>query len=273
MITSNLVNEFRYGRFTNEVPFDRISDNPDFFINSITTTGTIPTTTLNAPTGTLLGGIITNPINVFMDQGRNNKVTTFADNATWVKGNHSIRFGGLYQKYEVNSYNDFGIVPHYYIGNTNVDTATNTTLTNNNFPNVGGTGSVINNTQLAQVNGLLAILGGLVNGEQQAFNMKDIQTGYVAGERQLAPFINWNHALYATDRWQIRPGLTLNAGVRWEIYPALRLDNGLALETVITDPENPEASLQQKQQLRWSEQMPGRSFGSTRQTGTISLLQ
>jgi hypothetical protein len=178
-----------------------------------------------------------------MDQGRNNEVTTWADNATWVTGNHSIRFGGLYQKYEVNSYNDFGIVPHYYIGNTNVSTATNTILTNNNFGNVGGAGSVINATQLAQVNGLLAILGGLINGEQQAFNMKDIQTGYVAGERQLAPFINWNHALYVTDRWQIRPGLTLNAGVRWEIYPALRLDNGLALEPVITDPDNPAASL------------------------------
>jgi hypothetical protein len=160
MITSNLVNEFRYGRFTNEVPFDRISDYPDFFINSLTTTGTIPTTTLNAPTGTLLGGLITNPINVFMDQGRNNKVTSYADNATWAKGNHSIRFGGLYQKYQVNSYNDFGIVPHYYIGNTNVSTATSTTLTTNNFANVGGAGSLINNTQLGQVNGLVAILGG-----------------------------------------------------------------------------------------------------------------
>lgn len=243
MITSNLVNEFRWGRFTNEVPFDRISDYPDFFINSLPTTGTIPTTTLSAPTGTLLGGIITNPINVFMDQGRKNEVTTWADNATWVTGNHSIRFGGLYQKYQVDSYNDFGIVPHYYIGNTNVSTATNTILTNNNFANVGGAGSVINATQLAQVNGLLAILGGLINGEQQAFNMKDIETGYVRGERQLAPFINWNHALYVTDRWQIRPGLTLNAGVRWEIYPALRLDNGLALEPVITDPDNPAASL------------------------------
>jgi hypothetical protein len=235
IFSSNIVNDFRWGRFTNEVPFDRISDYPDFYLSTglSTTTG-----------GALLGGLITNPINVFMDQGRENEVMTFADNVNWIIGDHSLRFGGLYQKYKVNSYNDFGIAPHYIIGNTSVSTATNTTLTNNNFANVGGTAgsSIINATQLGEVNGLLAILGGLVRAEQQAFNMQDIQTGYVNGTRQLAPFINWNHALYVSDRWQIRPGLTLNAGVRWEIYPALRIDNGLALEAVV-DENNPAASL------------------------------
>jgi len=237
IFSSNFVNDFRWGRFTNEVPFDRISDYPDFYIGS----GAIPTTTGGAA---LLGGIITNPINVFMDQGRNNKVTTFADNANWIVGDHSFRFGGLYQKYEVNSYNDFGIVQYYHLGTTSVNTGTSTTLTNNNFPNPGGATntSIINSTQLAQVNGLLSILGGLVSSSQQSFNMADISTGYVRGERQLAPFINWNHALYAADRWQIAPGLTLNAGVRWEIYPALRLDNGLALEALV-NADNPEASL------------------------------
>ncbi|MFN2501985.1 MAG: carboxypeptidase regulatory-like domain-containing protein [Pyrinomonadaceae bacterium] len=235
IIRNNLVNDFRWGQFTNEVPFDRISEYPDFFIGS----GVLPTTTGGAP---LLGGIITNPTNVFMDQGRNNKVTTFADNANWILGNHSLKFGGLYQKYEVKSYNDFGIVQHYHIGTTNVSTATSTTLTNNNFANVGGAGSIIDNTQLGQVNGLLAILGGLVSSSQQAFNLADIQSGYVRGQRQLAPFINWNHALYVADRCQIRPGLTFNAGVRWEIYPALRLDNGLALEAIV-DQNDPAASL------------------------------
>lgn len=239
VITDSLVNEVRWGRFTNVVPFDRISDYPDFYLGSLTPLGAIPTTTNAA---NLLGNLITNPTNVFMDQGRNNKVITFADNATWVKGNHSFRFGGLYQKYQVNSYNDFGIVPHYLIGNTSVPGQQSTLLTSSHF-NIGGGGSLIGTTQLGEVNGLLAILAGLVNGEAQAFNMQDIQTGYVRGERQLAPFLNWNHALYFTDRWQVRPGLTINAGVRYELYPALRIDNGLALEAIISDQNDPIGSL------------------------------
>lgn len=235
IFTSNFVNDFRFGLFTNEVPFARISPYPDYII------GAGPVTTTGGQG--LLAGIITNPQNAFLDQGRNNKVTTFANNANLIFGDHSFRFGGIYQKYKVESYNDFGIFPSYRLGTTSATTATNTTLTTNNFANVGGTGSIINTTQLATANGLLALLGGLVNQAGQAFNMTDISSGYVPGQRQRAPFLNWNHALYVTDRWQVTRGLTINAGVRWEIYPALRLDNGLALEPVISDPKNPAASL------------------------------
>lgn len=235
IISSNFVNEFRYGRFKNEVPFDRISEYSNFYI------GAGPVTTTSGQG--LLAGLITNPTNVFMDQGRFNRVTTFADNANLVIGNHALKFGGLFQKYEVNSYNDFGIVQYYNIGTTSVNTATNTTFTTNNFANVGGTGSVINSTQLGAANGLLALLGGLVPSSAQSFNMRDIASGYQPNERQLAPFINYNNALYVSDRWQVARGLTVNFGVRWEVYPGLELANGLALEPVITDPSNPEASL------------------------------
>lgn len=235
VFTSNLVSEFRFGRFTNEVPFARISGTPSYYISNG------PVTTSSG--AGLLAGLVTNPVNVFMDQGRNNKVTTFTNNTTLVAGKHTFRFGGTYQKYQVDSYNDLGIIQYFNIGNTSVNAATNTTFTNDNFANVGGTGSIINTTQLGTANNLLALLGGLVNRSAQAFNMLDINSGYQPGVRQLSPFINYNNALYVTDRWQIAPGLTINAGVRWEMYPALRLTNGLALEPVIADLDNPGASL------------------------------
>ncbi len=234
-ITSNFVNEFRFGRFTNEVPFARVSPYPEFSIHG----AGVATVTSTA----LLGGLMTNPENVFLDQGRNNAVTTFADNATLILGRHTLRFGGIYQKYEVDSYNDVAIRPVYRLGNTNVSPETSTLFTQNHFANVGGAGSIIDSAFLGRANGLLAIMAGLVNLSQVGFNMQDINTGYARGTRQLGPYRNWNHALYVTDRWQIRPGLTLNFGVRWEMFPALRIDNGLALEVLIDDPKNPLASL------------------------------
>ncbi len=234
VFSSNVVNEARYGIFTSEVPFKRVSAYPTFFIGPAgTTSGT-------------LAGIINSPDNVFLDQGRFNKGFTFADNLDWVAGKHTFRFGGQLQKQKVNSYNDVLIVPNYVIGTTSVNAATNTTFALSNFANVVGgitqTTSLINSTQLGTANGLLAILGGLVNSASQGFNTSSPTSGYQV-TRNLAPYRNSNHALYGQDRWSIARGLTLSLGLRWEMYPALRLANGLALEPVIKDLNNPQASL------------------------------
>lgn len=228
VIASNIVNEFRWGRFKNDVVFDRISDSPSFLLQTPATTS-----------GTLAGGLITNPEDIFQDQGRINRVTTFANNLNWILGKHSLKFGGQYQKYEVNSFNDAFIIPGYNIGLSGSFTGT---LQQTNFANVGGTGSIISTGQLATANNLIALLGGVLNSGTQSFNQANISSPFQA-VRQAAPFLNWNHALYASDRWNVMPGLTITGGVRWEMFPPLRLDSGLALEPVISDPDNPAASL------------------------------
>ncbi len=227
IISNNIVNEFRWGRFKNDVVFDRISDNPSFLLQTPATTST-----------TLSGGLITNIEDIFQDQGRLNRVTTFADNFNWIVGKHSLKFGGQYQKYEVASFNDAFIIPGYNIG---LNSFTGS-LASTNFANVGGTGSLISTAQLGTANNLLALLGGILNRGTQSFNQEDIASPF-APVRQLAPFTNWNHAVFASDRWSVTNGLTVSFGVRWELFPPLRLDNGLALEPVITDPNNPTASL------------------------------
>lgn len=230
VLSSTMVNEARWGIFTSVVPFKRISEYPTFFLGP------------SGTTSSTLAGIISQPDNIFLDQGRNNKLYSAADNFNWIVGKHSFKFGGQYQLYKVNSYNDVLIVPNYIIGTTNVSTATTTTLTNNNFPNVGGTGNVISTTQLNTANSLLAILGGLINGATQGFNTTSPTSGY-SPVRNLSPFRNSNHALYASDKWLVTRNLTLTLGLRWELFPALKLNNGLSLEPVISDPDNPEASL------------------------------
>jgi hypothetical protein len=229
IISNSIVNEVRWGIFTSQVPFKRTSPYPEFFLGGQgTTSGT-------------LAGLVDQP-NIFLDQGRNNKVFSFGDNLNWVVGKHSLKFGGQFQLYKVNSYNDFGTIPNLVLGTSSLTPALNNTFTSGNFANVGGSGSIINATQLGTANNLLALLGGLVNQKVQRFNTVDPTSGYKVA-RNLSPFRNSNHALYASDRWSVARGLTLSLGVRWEIYPALKLNNGLSLEPLISDPDNPAASL------------------------------
>ncbi len=220
--SSNIVNEVRWGRFKNLVPFVRTSSYPSFNL------GTSGTTNTN-----LLAGLIDSPANVFVDQGRQNRVTTIADNLNWNVGKHSLKFGGQYQKYEVQSYNDAFTIPFYNIGVTN-----STTLTPGNFTSVGG----ISGTQLGTANGLLALLGGLVPSGTVSYNQDSITSPF-ARVRQRAPFLNWNHSLYASDRWSIARGLTISLGVRYELFPALKLESGLALEPVLANLDDPAATL------------------------------
>ena len=234
IFSNSIVNEVRYGIFTSEVPFQRVSPIPSYFLGAQgTTSGT-------------LAGIIDNPDNIFLNQGRNNKTFTFADNLNYIVGKHSFKFGGQFQKYKINSYNDVLIVPNYTLG---VSTIYGTALqtTNPGFsncpvatPNCGS--SLIDTASLATANGLLALLGGIVSNASQGFNTVDPTSGYQTATN-LSPFRNSNHALYASDRWSIARGLTLSLGARYELYPALKLANGLSLEPVISNPDDPAASL------------------------------
>ena len=226
IISNNIVNEARYGIFTNEVPFARVSQRPSFFLGSAGTTNAV-----------LLSNLISNPDNIFLDQGRNNKTYTLADNLNYIVGKHSLKFGGQFQKYKINSYNDVFIIPNYIIGQT-----TGTTLSTNNFLNVGGSGSIINSNQLATANNLLALLAGTVSSASQGFNTTSPDSGFQVA-RNLSPFRNTNDALYASDRWAVSRGLTISLGLRYELYPALKLANGLSVEPLISDPNDPAASL------------------------------
>lgn len=224
IISDNIVNEARWGIFTNEVPFNRISPRPSFFLGAAGTTN-----------GALLAGIISNPDNIFLDQGRNNKVYTLADNLNWVIGDHSLKFGGQLQKYKVNSFNDVFNIPNYVLGPIDVAGAS-TRFSATNF------GNLINANQLATANGLLALLAGTVSSASQGFNTTSPTSGFEVA-RNLSPFRNTNNALYVADRWSILRNLTLTLGLRYELYPALKLNNGLSVEPVIADPDNPAASL------------------------------
>ncbi|MEP7342217.1 MAG: TonB-dependent receptor [Acidobacteriota bacterium] len=200
-------NEVRGGVFRSIVPFDNTNNPPAAYIN-------VP--------------VISNPVVTFQDQGRRTRYYNYQDNADFTLGNHGLRFGGQLQYYEVDAYNDAGIVPTYTLG------------TNQNTPVfvAGQFAGGISTTQLATANGLLALLGGIVGAGTQSFNVASPTSGFSPVTR-LQDFRYGNHSLYIQDQWRARPTLTFNLGLRYELYTGLKQNNGLALEAVIPDGADP----------------------------------
>lgn len=212
-LTSNLVNEVRGGFFKSDVPFNRLIPVPQFFIS-------VP--------------LVTSPETQFVDQGRNTAGYNIQDNADFITGNHAFKFGGVFQFFKVDAYNDAAIFPTYTVG---VGAAT-PQFAAANFTSLGG----ISNAQLGTANNLLALLGGIVNAGSQGFNTESRTSGFTP-VRLFQPFRYENYTMYVQDRWRVRPSLSLTLGLRYEIFPALRLDNGLALEPTIPDGADPLAAI------------------------------
>ena len=225
-ITSNFTNEARGGVFKSDPSFLR--------------TDTLPTNFINIPlvTNPELSEA-TNPVGPFLNQGRAVKTFNFQDNATYVLGNHSIRFGGQVQRVKINAFNDRGIVPIYTLG-TNVNTPQ---ISATQFVNTALFPGQVPTAQRAAANSLLALLGGVVSSAQQAFNVDTQSSGFINGATQRRLYSYTAYGASVADQWRVTPNLTVNFGLRYDLYTGLKLDNGLGLEPVITDANNPIPSL------------------------------
>ncbi|NJM53226.1 MAG: TonB-dependent receptor, partial [Blastocatellia bacterium] len=231
IFSETIVNEVRGGVFESEVPFIRTDPLPPFFFNTANST--------------LVASLVTFPEATFMTQGRKNRSYNFQDNVDWVVGKHSLRFGGQLQYFQVNSFNEGGIVPSYRLGtgpNTPSFSAGNFANNCTPSPCASGQTSLISTTQLGTANNLLALFGGIVNAGTQTFNADSVTSPFLP-QSSILPYRYANHSLYFMDRWSVARGLTLTLGMRYEVYPALRLANGLTLEPVITNPDNFAADL------------------------------
>jgi len=121
-----VINDFRMGYNRIHITFTPDDKNdPTAFGFNIGTSGPVglPQISIGGTTSSL-GGISGFP------QGRGDTTTVFANTLSWVKGNHSLRFGGEYRKVFDNSFtNDDGTfryadVPSFIAGNANAFTIT-----------------------------------------------------------------------------------------------------------------------------------------------------
>lgn len=214
--TAAFTNEVRGGHLSSLPKFDRNNQPTDFFL-------TLP--------------LISSPESTFEAQGRDTKQGLLQDNAVYVTGNHSIRFGGQYQPFKASPFGPPAFAQSS-IPTLNIGTSTRTpSLLSSQFP--GG----ISATELANANALLGLLGGFVAGANQTFNATSTTSGFVQGAQRKRNLEFENYSLYIADSWRTSPRLTLNFGLRYELFTPVKERDRLGLEPVIPEGADPIAAI------------------------------
>ncbi len=122
-------------------------------------------------------------------RGRVSQTYQILDNFTLIRGRHTLKFGGEYHRYEVQSFNDNLERGLLDVSNPGIDS---------NY-----------------------IVDSLIG-----FYLGDFYTGANMGNTNRSTFNN-NFGFFAQDEWRVRPNLTVIAGLRWEYFGPLGANNNL----------------------------------------------
>jgi hypothetical protein len=167
-------------------------------------------------------GVLTNPVltSTNLPQGRNTPVRQISDNFTWVKGRHTLRFGGEYRMILANSFFYNVVIPLVQLG---------TNSSNSNGITAALFTGGISSGDLTRANTIYNAITGMLGSVQQGFNHTSPTSGFVPRVPRTITPIQHNIAVYFQDNYKFRPNLTLTYGVRWELQGVFDLRNQLIL--------------------------------------------
>lgn len=148
------------------------------------------------------------PNNIFMPQKFPSPSITFADNATWIRGNHSLKAG---IDFRINRSNE------QYGGDTWIPVIDTRNSSNPaNVPTLPGLASADRSRAQQLVNDLTGSLGMI----QQAYYANTKEGVYTPFEQRYRRWRAREYSFFFQDTWKVRPNLTLNLGLRYEVMPA-----------------------------------------------------
>ncbi len=137
---------------------------------------------------------------------RNTPSFNFSDTVTWVKGSHSLNFGGSYNLTKSFQEDIDYVVPRVNFGIADGDPA-ESLFNTTNFPGAS-------DADLFLASQLYATLTGRVTAVDRNANITSGR--FEVPGLLVARFRQPQYALFAQDTWRVRPNLTLNFGLRWE---------------------------------------------------------
>ena len=164
-----------------------------------------------------VGTVFSQPRNLFPTEERVLTTYSLQDNAAWVRGSHSFKFGFQMQLIRAGTLSDNGIVPAVRVFGQDVsDLAPD-----------------MNPDQSFDASRLYGNLIGSVNRVTQRFNIEDRNSGFVPLAPARRNYRLPSQAFYFQDDWKVDPRLTLNLGVRYELLHPPNETDGLALMPVV----------------------------------------